>query len=299
MSKVVLLDGGMGQELISRAQNLPTTGLWSAHVMMHEPDIVEQVHREYVGAGAKMLTLNNYTATPERLARDATEDLFEPLQAKAIEICKKAIGSSDVSIAGCLPPLFGSYKPETAPDFETCLKTYREIAKQQKDHVDLFLCETMASVKEITTATKAAAETGIPVWCAMTLQDGNGTLLRSGETLEAGIQAAKDAGASAVLANCSWPESIDQGLPILAASGLPFGAYANAFTGVDKLKIGGTVDELKARTDLGPNEYTQFALSWVEKGATIVGGCCEVGPSHIKHLHDALLASSHKVVRGL
>ena len=90
MSNIVLLDGGMGQELIRRSSH-PPTPMWSAKVMMDEPEIVAAVHRDYIEAGAKVLTLNTYSATPERLARDASEDLFKPLQAKAIEIYKQIL----------------------------------------------------------------------------------------------------------------------------------------------------------------------------------------------------------------
>ena len=79
MANIVLLDGGMGQELIARSAN-PPSPLWSANVMMNEPDIVEAVHAEYVAAGAKVLTLNSYSVTPERLGRDGNEEMFQPLQ---------------------------------------------------------------------------------------------------------------------------------------------------------------------------------------------------------------------------
>lgn len=283
MSQITILDGGMGQELIRRSSQPPST-LWSAHVMMHEPEIVEAVHREYIDSGAQVLTLNSYSATPERLARDASKDLFEPLQAKAIEIAKRAIGTSNTQLAGCLPPLFGSYHPEMAPDFDTCLDTYRKVVACQKDAADLFLCETMSSVKEAETATLAGKESGKPVWCALSLDDDDGMKLRSGESVEAGIEAAKKAGADAILFNCSSPEAITQAMSTLAKCGLPFGAYANGFTKANDLKIGGTVDVLKARTDLGPNEYADFCQLWVDQGATIIGGCCEVGPAHIAEL---------------
>lgn len=298
MSKIVLLDGGMGQELIHRSK-LPASPLWSAHVMMNEPEIVEAVHREYIEAGATVMTLNTYSATPERLARDASADLFKPLQAKAIEIAKKAKGNTSTIIAGCLPPLFASYRPEMAPDLETCTAAYRQIVAEQKDHVDIIICETMASVKEAKAATMAGVEAGLEVWCALTLKDGEGTLLRSGEPLMDGILAAKAAGASAILVNCSWPESVSEAMPFLAKSELPFGGYANGFTSIDKLDAGGTVDGLTARTDLGPEQYSAHAMNWVKQGATIVGGCCEVGPAHIKHLHDALVVDGHQIVGTL
>jgi len=281
--KITILDGGMGQELIHRSSQ-PPSPLWSAHVMMHEPEIVEAVHREYINAGAHVLTLNSYSATPERLARDASEDLFEPLQAKAIEIAKTAKGAAEVQIAGCLPPLYGSYHPEMAPDYDVCLHTYRKVVTCQKDHADIFLCETMSSVKEAETATLAGKESGKPVWCALSLDDKDGTKLRSGEAVEAGIEAAKKAGADAILFNCSCPEAISQAMPILAKCGLPFGAYANGFVKADNLQLGGTVDCLEARKDLGPMEYADFCQEWVDQGATIIGGCCEVGPAHILEL---------------
>jgi len=298
MTKIVLLDGGMGQELIKRSSQ-PPSPLWSAKVMMDEPHIVEAVHVEYRDAGAKVLTLNSYSATPERLARDASEDLFQPLQAKAIEIGKKVKGSSDLTIGGCLPPLYGSYHPEHTPEYEVCLNTYRRVVAEQVDHVDVFKCETLSAVKEIKAATTAGVESGKPVWCAMTVDDKDGTLLRSGETVAEGVEAAKQAGASAVLINCSKPESVAQGMPFLAASGLPFGAYANGFTNAADLKLGGTVDGLGVRTDLGPQAYAKHVMNWIEQGATIVGGCCEVGPTHIKEIAEQLDAAGFEVSGNL
>lgn len=298
MTKIVLLDGGMGQELMKRSKNDPTP-LWSAHVLMEEPQIVIDVHQDYLDAGCRVMTLNNYSATPERLARDATADLFKPLQAKSIEVAKKAAGDSGVTIAGCLPPLYGSYNSEAAPEFEECLAKYREIVAEQKNDVSVFKCETMSTIREAKASVFAAAETGVPVWCSFSVMDEDGTRLRSGEPLEEAVDIVKDAGASAVLVNCSWPEAVTQAIPILAATGLPFGGYANAFTKADDLKLGGTVDALSARTDLGPAAYAKHAMGWVASGATIVGGCCEVGPAHMKYLAGELVAAGHELTGQL
>jgi len=280
---IILLDGGMGQELIARSKSKPSP-LWSAHVMMREPEIVEAVHREYIQAGAHMITLNVYSATPQRLARDASEDLFEPLQKQAIHIANRARAGTHARLAGCLPPLVASYHPEDAPDYETSLATYKRVVECQTDAVDVFLCETMSSVKEASTATTAAAETGKPAWCALSTKDENGTLLRSGEPLQDGIDAAIQAGASAILINCTWPEAVTTALPFLSKTGLPFGGYANAFEKADSLKPGGTVSHLAVRHDLSPSHYADHVADWIDGGATIIGGCCEVGPAHIKEL---------------
>jgi S-methylmethionine-dependent homocysteine/selenocysteine methylase len=109
---------------------------------------------------------------------------------------------------------------------------------------------------------------------------------------------AVEMGAEAVLANCSAPEAMAAAMAAFKPTGLPFGAYANGFTQItaDFLKDSPTVDALEARRDLSPEAYARFAMGWVDQGATIVGGCCEVGPAHIAELAWALQAAGHEVV---
>src|SRR6056297_3425138 len=152
MAEVVLLDGGMGQELMARSQQ-PPSPLWSAQVLLEEPELVEAAHRAFLEAGATVITLNAYSATPERLARAGREDLFEPLQARAVELARRARDavlagreatdatdgavSAPVAIAGCLPPLVASYRPDLSPPADQALAAYRRIVAAQADGVDL------------------------------------------------------------------------------------------------------------------------------------------------------------------
>ena len=172
MKNIYLLDGGIGQELVKRSA-FPPSPMWSAQVLMDEPEIVEAVHRDFIKSGARTITLNTYSLTPERIERDGELGSFQKLQARAIEIAKKARDESgeDVAIAGCLPPLVASYRPDLAPEYQICVDTYRQIVEQQRDHVDLFLCETLASDMEIRAATCAGVESGKPVWTAVTISD--------------------------------------------------------------------------------------------------------------------------------
>ena len=82
-------------------------------------------------------------------------------------------------------------------------------------------------------------------------------------------------------------------LPALADIGIPFGAYANGFVSIAALQPGGTVEALKGRDDLDPARYADHALHWVASGATIVGGCCEIGPAHIAELKRRLGAEGY------
>jgi S-methylmethionine-dependent homocysteine/selenocysteine methylase len=290
MPDIVLTDGGMGQELVRRSRT-PPTPLWSGLVLMEEPALVRDLHAEFIRAGARVITVNAYAATPERLAREGAEDMFETLQRRALDLAREAreaAAQDDVLIAGCLSPLFGSYHPELTIPFGETLAIYRRIVAEQAEGVDLMLCETMASAEEARAAATAAAESGKPVWVSWTLADDGPPRLRSGETLAAAAAALDGIPPTARLVNCSRPEAVTAALPELVALGGPVGAYANAFTAVEALKHGGTVDVLAAREDLGPALYAEFALGWVEGGAAIVGGCCETGPEHISALRERL-----------
>ncbi|PDQ20014.1 homocysteine S-methyltransferase [Mesorhizobium sanjuanii] len=295
MKFVILTDGGMGQELVRRSKSEPTP-LWSARVLIDEPDLVRDLHAEFIRAGARVITINTYSATPERLAREGAEELFKPLQKRGIELAKQARDDAgDVAIAGCLSPLFGSYAPALTISFQETLDTYRRIVAEQADGVDLFLCETMASAEEARAAVTAASESGKPIWVSWTLADHGTPRLRSGEPIAAAASALDDLPVTARLINCCRPEAITAALPELIGLGGQVGAYANGFTSIEALKHGGTVHVLHARHDLDPEAYADQAVGWVEAGAGIVGGCCEVGPVHITTLRDRLERAGYEI----
>ena len=124
---VVLLDGGVGQELYRRS-TIPAAPLWSVQVMMDEPHLVEAVHLDFIEAGARIITTNTYTATPHRLAREGVAEKFEALHGAALAAAASAREKSGdaVRIAGCLPPLVGSYRPDLTPPEDECLANYRQ-----------------------------------------------------------------------------------------------------------------------------------------------------------------------------
>jgi len=302
MSEVVLMDGGMGQELIRRSPDA-LTQLWGGAVLRDHPKIVGQLHQDYMRAGATAIMTNSYSLTRPRLLRDGQEELLAKLQNSACEVACEAIDTmgADVALLGSLPPLNGSYHPDSVPPVEEAAKQFAEIAMMQAPFVDALVCETMSSIREAQGGLVGAKEAGKPIWLAYTTDDDDGTKLRSGEPLSDALEAiAGSENLAAILINCTRPESVDQGMPILAECGLPFGAYANGFARIaTNYTPGATVDELSTRNDLTPEAYAEFAMGWVEQGATIVGGCCEVGPAHIAHLAQRLAAAGHTIVKEL
>jgi S-methylmethionine-dependent homocysteine/selenocysteine methylase len=283
---ITLLDGGMGQELLARSSAKPT-GLWSTQILMDSPELVRAVHNDYFAAGADVATTNSYAIHRDRLRPFGTEDRFADLHQLA---CKIAVSARDKHgdglVAGSLGPAGWSYRPDLAPPVEKAAALYGEIAKLHEPYVDLILCETMSSVKQARGAVMGARVATKPVWLAVTVDDEDGTKLRSGESITELLPMIADLKIEALLVNCSIPEAVNQAIPLLTNQGVPVGGYANGFVKITKdfMKKGATVDVLDKRPNLEPEIYADFAAGWVKGGATIVGGCCEVGPAHIKEL---------------
>ncbi|NKX44837.1 homocysteine S-methyltransferase family protein [Roseicyclus persicicus] len=286
MAGVTLLDGGIGQEMVARAGDRPTP-LWSTRAMMDHPGLLQQIHADYFAAGADIATTNTYAIHRDRLRPDGLEEAFAPLMAAALgEASAARAAHGRGRIAGSIGPLRASYRPDLHPPHAEAVPLYAEVARLLAPRVDLILVETVASVAHARAALEGAVAAGRPVWLAVTLDDEDGTRLRSGESLAEVLPVVTEGGAAAVLANCSAPEAMPAGLDILARAGLPFGAYANGFARITKafLQDRPTVDALSPRRDLGPVAYADHAMGWVGQGATILGGCCETGPAHIAEI---------------
>ncbi|SHH25995.1 homocysteine S-methyltransferase [Cognatiyoonia sediminum] len=282
---ITLLDGGMGQELVRLAGK--ATGMWSNQALFDRPEHVRQVHDAYFAAGADVATTNTYAVLPDRFE---AYDVLDRLDEMTVRACELAVAARDAHgsgiIAGSMGPMGFSYQPDKAPPAAEAAEGYARLAKVQADFVDAHLLETMASVDQAKGGLMGASVTGKPVWIGLTVNDEDGTQLRSGEPLADLAPVLAEYQPAVIFLNCSMPEAINQGLPELAKLGDTFGAYANGFTKItdDFDHIGATVDQLTARTDLTPDAYADHAQGWADTGAIYIGGCCEVTPAHIKEL---------------
>jgi len=188
---------------------------------------VAAVHADYRAAGATAQTTNTYAIHRDRLEGTGLEDRFADLIAAALT---EALGSG--RIAGSIGPLIASYRPDIHPAHDIAVPAYAEVAALIAPRVDLFLCETVASVAHARAVLAATLPLGKPVWLSVTLDDEDGSRLRSGEPVADVLEAAQ--GASALLANCSAPEAMAAAMAAFAKGDLPFGAYANGFTQITK-----------------------------------------------------------------
>ena len=287
---ITLLPGGLGQELLSRAETQPT-GLWATQFLIDNPELVKELHRDYFLAGAEIATTNSYAIHRDRLAPFGVEDRFVELHQQACQLAVSARQEHGSGlVAGSMGPTGRSYRPDLAPPAEQAAELYAEIARLQAPYVDILLCETMSSVEQARGAVMGATVANKPVWLAVTVDDEDGTKLRSGEPLTEITPLLTEFKLAALLINCSAPEAVDQAIPLLANRGVHIGAYANGFVEIAKdfLHQGATVELLEKRTNLEPKTYADFVDGWIKHGATIVGGCCEVGPAHIAELAKRL-----------
>lgn len=293
MNDVVLLDGGMGQELMKRTPKEPTP-LWATQAMIDHPGLVASIHRDFFASGATVATTNTYAVHHDRLEGTGQEERFSELLDLALAEADDARDAPHQRLAGSIGPLIASYRPDIHPELEQAVPLYGEIATHIAQRVDLILCETVASVDHAEAILMGARQTNLPVWLSMTLDDENGEHLRSGEHVGELSHLTPDAW----LANCSAPEAMQAGLNVFKTFGKPYGAYANGFHEItnDFLKPKPTVDALTARPEVTPEWYADVVMGWVESGATIVGGCCEISPAHIKQIATRLTAAGHRIV---
>ncbi len=293
-ARTVLLDGGMGRELRRRGVPILDT-IWSANALLVAPETVRQVHADYIAAGAEIVITNTYGVIRGDLAKEGIEDRFGELNRLAGRLAVEARDRSGrpVAIAGSLPPLHGSYRPDLVGPFREIEPRYREQAEILVPYVDLFLCETMSSAAEALAAATAACSTGKPVWVSWTLHEDRSGRLRSGESVGEAAKALAHVPVSGFLVNCCAPESITAAMPELAGLGRgPVGGYANAFRPVprDWLLDGDKEGDgpLALRDDLDPERYAHHAQAWKAAGARILGGCCGTGPEHIARLRKLI-----------
>lgn len=289
MTNITVLDGGMGRELLRMGAPFRQPE-WSALALIEAPEFVTRAHQGFVDAGADMITTNTYALVPFHLgesvwARDAAR-----LATLAGRLAREVADAAprEVAVAGSIPPVFGSYRPDLF-DAVRAPKLYAPIVTALAPFVDLWLCETQSSIQEALSAIESVLETDQPVWVSFTLDDSTASAnqpprLRSGESVRDAVIAVIEAGADAVLFNCSQPEflnaAIDVAREISGEDSVAIGAYANAFP-PQRTDAAANEDLLTLRADLTPRGYLKFAKQWLDRGVTIVGGCCGIGPEHI------------------
>jgi S-methylmethionine-dependent homocysteine/selenocysteine methylase len=297
---VVILDGGIGSEIVRRGVR------WRQHGLRTDADKVQAIHEDYIRAGADIITTDTFQLTRRtylnlfhnlehmrRIGAPGLETQAETLARKAVSLAQtarqKEAAEGAVAIAGSVSPINHCFRPDLAPPRDEATQLHSETVRTLADAgVDLILLETMNTTAETQVALAAAKQTGIPVWVSFVLAPGGKQIL-SGESIGDAVEMLESNGCDAVLVNCAPPEDITSGLEeLLKVCRRPVGAYAHI----------GRYDPPSWKFDFhpqfvdteacSPKAYAGFASRWKTMGAKIVGGCCGTTPDHTKAIKDAI-----------
>jgi homocysteine S-methyltransferase len=278
----LLSDGAMGTLL-----NLSGAGLKDCFDALNlgKPELVLQIHRAYLAAGADMIQTNTFGANHYKLAQHGLGSQVEEINRAGVKLAQKAVAETqkDILIAGDVGPLgvrlapFGRVQPEMAR------KAFaQQIRVLCEGGVDLILIETFSDVYEIREAVMAARqECTLPVVASMTFTRDDRTLL--GDTPAKVAQALAASGADLIGVNCSGGpaqilrilKQMRQAVPTARFSAMPNAGWPE--------QVGGRI-----MYPANPEYFGEYAIAFCEAGASLVGGCCGTTPAHIAAMRKAL-----------
>ena len=280
--ETVLMDGGMGSEFDRRGMTKPTT--WSGGPMLTHPELVREIHQEYIEAGAEIIITNTFSTGRDVMEMVGREDKIPQANRQGIEAAVQAranTGTEDsVVIAASVSTMAPKAHADVPVPYEKALETYREqLGELAKGGPDVAVGEMLVRISDTLAVIDAAEELGLPVWIGLSLvQDGDELYLgiqdRHGdETLQDAMDAIKDRDIAMVFIMHTLVDDTGPGLEIVKKnwSGT-FGAYSH----------------FARSSPLDPQQYLEYAKGWSEQGALIVGGCCGTRPDHIRVLREWL-----------
>lgn len=280
----LLLDGGMGHLLGTRGASTHDD-LWSARALLDAPDSVLTAHADYLEAGASVITTNSYSTVPSYLVKAGLAASYLELTELAGQLARKAASAHDgpALVAGALPPLSESYRPDLVLPAGEAGPIYASLVDALRPYVDLWLCETMSSIAEALLAS-AAVTSDRPLYVSFTLREQPGQGLRSGESVTSAIEAFADRSVDGFLFNCTAGEAIEAAVvEALLVTDAAVGGYPNSYDIPENWTLDNDLG-VEMRPDASLENYVAWGQRMIDIGATVIGGCCGVGPEEIAAL---------------
>ncbi len=296
-SEVRILDGGMGQNLI--AKGLITKGsLWSATALIDKKyhQLVVDSHLDFINSGAEVIVTTNFAARRERMIQNNVEKYFDYANEKAGELALKAkeISKKKIYIAGSLPAQNNTYvlDQRNNSDIE---KNFYDQAKLLKPFIDFYYLDVLCGSKECEIALNVTEKLNLPVLVGLHVKK-NGKL-PSKESISDVVNKCKNKNWLGLIVACSSPEIIENSVNEIKKLNIPFGYKANLWKVEEPVpiykfsspenKIGNDPAKVMgSREDYTDEKFFEFSKKMMVKGATILGGCCETMPHHIKKISN-------------
>ena len=289
-SQPLLADGAMGTMLHTRGVGFDKC---FDELNLTNPAAVAEVHREYIEAGAQLVITNTFGANRFKLTKHGLQDDAREINQKGVELAKRVVAASfkDVLVAGDVGPLGVRIAPYGRVQPEQAREAFAEQIQALADAgADLIVIETFSDLYEIREAIKAAKETcNLPVVASVTFTRDDRTLL--GDEPMKVARTLRDAGADVIGVNCSGGPA--QLLRLLKQMHLavPDGKFWVKPNAGWPEQVGGRI-----MYPADAEYFGDYALSFREAGACVVGGCCGTTPQHIAAMKKALETSTYKSV---
>jgi len=288
---IVILDGAMGTELQRRG--VPMDGIaWSGVALETHPEAVLAVHEDYVRAGAEILITNSFASSRHVLAAAGLGDRVEELNRRAVALARSAIDRArpvhPVWVAGSISSFVPAGDQGRRPSPEAERASYREQSELLAEAgVDLLALEMVRDIDQTKVMVEAAIATGLPVWIGFTcrLSDDRRSVLLRGRDAERPLADCLDAvlavgDCSAIAVMHSDIASSDSALDILSVRWPgALACYPESGEWENPNWLFG---------DLTPEEFAAAAARWANRGVQIIGGCCGIGPEHIRLLAERM-----------
>ena len=290
----VLIDGGTGTELERMGATLHDV-VWSARAALTDPGIVRAVHGAYLEAGAEIIIANTYSCNYHMMRSAGLGDEFDSANREALRLAREAAAARPTApgrpawIAGSMSTttLSTSLDRSLIDEASAPGDGYRAQAEIIADAgVDLIMLEMMRDVTQTRLCLDAALETGLPVWMGFSAERG-----AQGDLRLFGSQASFEEGIAQVLGNGDAPRAVGVMHSELELIPDALQAVRRVWDGpIYAYPHHGVFEIPNWRFDntLSPDEFSEAALDWVERGACAVGGCCGIRPAHIAELRGAL-----------
>jgi len=280
-NEVIVFDGGVGTYLYEKGIYINTC---FDELNLTNPDLVAEVHRDYINAGADVVETNTFGANRFKLAPHGLETKVYEINRKGAEIARKVAGETTF-VAGSMGPLGVQIEPIGKLSYDEAKDVFKEQVKGLLEGgVDLIVLETFALVSELVQAIRATRELDakIPIMAQVTVND-DGVLL-SGATLEAFVNEVTKCNVDVIGLNCSvGPKAMLEALEELRPlTKIPVSVQPNA--GVPQ-NVGGRNIYMTS-----PEYIAEYAKRFILSGANVVGGCCGTNPEHIKAIRRAVHA---------
>ena len=292
--KKYILDGGSGQTLLEMGLK-PEGRLWSATALINKNlhKMIIDMHLDFINAGSDLIVTSNFSVRKRRFLEYNKLEFFEQATNDSAILANKAkdISRKNVLIAGSLPTQEIVYFSKRVADDKEIYNGFNETAKILDPNVDLFYLDVLSSINEIKIACEAIKDFEKPILIGVHLN--NKGYLPSGATIDDLIPITSNYNTCGIIAACVSPEIVNLAIPKLINQNLPYGFKINAFKNIpendpldaDLYDNGYPTERYGTRAkEFNPEVFKKFVQDKLKDGATLLGGCCEIKPRHIKAL---------------